>query len=138
MIEETGLGGKVILTDFVTQEEKVLLYKGAMALVFPSLYEGFGLPVLEAQSLGIPVLTSNTSSLPEIAGEGAIYVDPYSIEDIAKGMKRLTVDKELRTKLIQAGFENVKRFSWAKAAWQLQEIFLTVAKNKKASSKVPK
>ncbi len=124
-IKEAGIESSVILTDFISQEEKVALYKRAVALTFPSYYEGFGLPVLEAQSLGVPVLNSNVSSLPEVGGSGALYVDPRSPEDIAAGMKKMAYDRALREKLIAAGYENVKRFSWDKAAEKLISIFKT-------------
>jgi len=122
-IRENKLEGKVILTDTLSREEVAALYKKAKALTFPSYYEGFGLPVLEAESLGVPVLTSNTSSLPEVAGDSVLYVDPYSVEDIARGLEKIALDEELRKNLIQKGYENIKRFSWQKAAQQLLEIF---------------
>jgi len=125
-IEKNQLEGRVILTGFISQKEKTALYKNAKALVFPSFYEGFGLPVLEAQSLGIPVLTSNTSSLPEVAGEGALYVNPYRIEEIAQGMERICKDENLRQQLIQKGFENIKRFSWQKSAEKLLDLFYSL------------
>ena len=111
------------MTDALSREEVAALYKKAKALTFPSYYEGFGLPVLEAESLGVPVLTSNTSSLPEVAGDSVLYVDPYSVEDIARGLEKIALDEELRKNLIQKGYENIKRFSWQKAAQQLLEIF---------------
>jgi len=122
-IKDNQLERKVILTNALSRKEAAALYKKAKALTFPSYYEGFGLPVLEAQSLGIPVLTSNISSLPEVAGEAALYVDPYGIEDIAKGMEKIAFDKSLRQDLIKKGFENIKRFSWEKAAKQLLDVF---------------
>ena len=125
-IKKNQLTGKVILTDTLTRKEVTALYKKAKALTFPSFYEGFGLPILEAQSLGIPVLTSNTSSLPEVAGKGALYVNPYKIEDIAEGMKKISFDQRLREDLIKKGYENIKRFSWEKSAKQLLNIFRSV------------
>jgi glycosyltransferase involved in cell wall biosynthesis len=129
-IKNNRLEGKVILTDTLSREEVSALYRKAIALTFPSFYEGFGLPILEAQSLGVPVLTSNTSSLPEIAGEGALYVDPYNVEEIAKGMERIAFNENLRRELIKKGFENVKRFSWEKAAQRLLEIFREICENR--------
>lgn len=125
-IRENKLEGKVILTDGLSGKEVTALYKGSVALTFPSYYEGFGLPILEAQSLGVPVLTSNTSSLPEVAGDSAVYVNPYDVKDIAKGMEKIAFDKNLREDLIKKGFENIKRFSWEKSAKQLLEV---IAKN---------
>lgn len=122
-VKKNQLEGKVILTDFLTREEIAALYKKTVALTFPSFYEGFGLPVLEAQSLGIPVLTSNISALPEVAGEGALYVNPYNIKEIAQGMEKIAFDENLRKELIQKGFENIKRFSWEKSAKQILDLF---------------
>jgi glycosyltransferase involved in cell wall biosynthesis len=116
----------ILYLDKANEREKILLYKNSFCLTFPSLYEGFGLPVLEAQSLGVPVLTSNTSSLPEVAGEGALYVDPYNVEEIAKGMERIAFDENLRKDLIQKGYENIKRFSWEKAANELLNLFKSI------------
>jgi len=122
-IKENRLESDIILTDFATREQVAVLYRKARALCLPCFYEGFGLPVLEAQSMGTPVLTSNTSSLPEIAGKGAYYVNPYDIEDIAQGMKRLACDQAICPGLIKNGFENIKRFSWGKSARQLLNLF---------------
>lgn len=129
-IKKLDIGDKVIQTDFIPDEEKVALYKGATALTFPSYYEGFGLPVLEAQSLGIPVLTSDTSALPEVGGDAVLYIDPYNQESIVQGMEKLVVDKKLRANLINKGYENIKKFSWKKAARQLIEIFYENTSNK--------
>ncbi len=125
-IKKNNLQGKIILTDTLSRKEITSLYKKAKALTFPSFYEGFGLPVLEAQSLGTPVLTSSTSSLPEVAGDSVLYVDPYSVEEIAKGMERIVFDEKLREDLIKKGFENIKRFSWQKAAKQLLNLFYSL------------
>ena len=125
-IKRFGLQNSVIQTGFLSNEEKSALYRRAVALTLPSLYEGFGLPVLEAQSVGIPVLTSNTSSLPQVAGEGASFVDPYSIESIASGMNRIAEDVALRRVLIEKGYENVKRFSWGRTARELVDILKSI------------
>jgi glycosyltransferase involved in cell wall biosynthesis len=87
-----------------------------LAFVYPSLYEGFGIPVLEAGACGVPVITSNTSSLPEVAGDAALLVDPYDVDAIADAMYRLVTDEALRAELTRRGAENVKRFSWEKCA----------------------
>ena len=98
------------------------LYSAASLFVFPTLYEGFGIPVLEAQVCGVPVLTSNCTSLPEVGGEGAYYVDPYSEKEIAEGIWKLLTEPELAEKLVQLGKQNVKRFSWERSAKCLEEI----------------
>ena len=127
-VEGLGLGDRVVQAGFVTDEEKVALYKDAAALAFPSLYEGFGFPVLEAQSLGVPVITSNTSSLPEVGGEGAaLYVDPHDTSAIARAMETVVTDAPLRASLVAAGRENVKRFSWDKAARETMAVLREAA-----------
>lgn len=118
-----NISNSLIQTGFISDEEKVALYKGAIAHVFPSFYEGFGLSILEAQSLGVPVLTSNITSMPEVAGKGALFVNPYSIEEIASGLEEIVFNKELRKKIINRGFENVKRFSWEFTARKMINIF---------------
>lgn len=105
----------------VDDQDLPALYSGTVALVFPSLYEGFGLPILESQACGTPVITSNISSMPEVAGKGALYVDPYSIDDIVKGILRLR-SGQVREKLIKKGFENIKRFSWEKCARETLKV----------------
>lgn len=114
-VRKRKLEEKVLFVGRVTDEEKVALYKSSRGLVFVSLYEGFGLPVLEAQELGIPVLASLGSSLPEVAGNGAVFADPYSIDAIYNGMKRL-LSLETTEEIVQKGRENTKRFSWNKSA----------------------
>ena len=123
-----GIEHAVIETGFISDIEKVALYRGSISLIFPSLYEGFGLPVLEAQSLGVPVITSNTSSLPEVGGDGALYVDPYVPQEIADAMIKLSTNETLRNELIQKGTENVKRFSWDEAARQTMAVLHDAAK----------
>ncbi len=107
---------------FVPDEDMAALYSAASLFVFPTLYEGFGIPVLEAQVCGVPVLTSNCTSLPEVGGEGAYYVDPYSEKEIAEGIWKLLTEPELAEKLVQLGKQNVKRFSWERSAKCLEEI----------------
>ncbi|MEZ4681703.1 MAG: glycosyltransferase family 1 protein [Caldilineaceae bacterium] len=108
---------------YLSEAELVALYRGAHLFVFPSLFEGFGLPVLEAQSHGVPVMSANNSSIPEIAGDAALLVDPTDIDAIADAMLRLSEDEALRQQLIAAGYENVKRFSWEKAARETLAVF---------------
>ncbi|MFZ3031952.1 MAG: glycosyltransferase family 1 protein [Candidatus Moraniibacteriota bacterium] len=112
LVQELGLGERVRLLDFVPVEDLPALYKNALFFVYPSFYEGFGLPVLEALSLGTPVLTSDNSSLPEVAGDAALYIDPHMIESIASGIERLLNDAALREKLSVAAKDSVGRFSW--------------------------
>lgn len=122
-INKLGLGGKVILTNFVADEAMPAIYSGSEALVFPSLYEGFGLPILESFACETPVITSRVSSIPEVAGKAALYVDPYSVDEIAQGIKKIITDQKLRTKLTREGFKQVKKFSWDKSAQQVLDIY---------------
>ncbi len=108
---------------YVSESEKWQLLQGADVFVFPTLYEGFGIPVLEAQSVGIPVVTSNVSSLPEIAGEGAIFVDPLSAERIAEGVWLILSDADRRNAIIAKATQNVSRFEWASCARELARLF---------------
>jgi len=121
--ENALIGEKIFFTDFVTEEDKISLIAGAEALLFPSLYEGFGLPIIEAQACGIPVITSNVSSMPEVAGDAAILIDPYNIEQLAFEMERVLVDSQLRADFITKGYENIKRFSWDKCATETEEVY---------------
>lgn len=111
-VEAGGLSNHVLFPGYVAEADKAALISGARAFVYPSLYEGFGFPVLEAQSCGVPLLTSLTSSLPEVAGEGALLVDPLDVEAIAAGLERLLTDTGLRRALADAGTKNLARFSW--------------------------
>ncbi len=107
---------RIHLPGYVADADLPALMAGAEFFTFPSLYEGFGLPILEAQSLGVPVMSAKGSSLPEVAGDAALYVDPTDVEAIAQAMLRLSQDEALRQELIAAGHRNVQRFSWEKAA----------------------
>lgn len=107
---------RVKITGYIADEDVGPLYSGALALVFPSLYEGFGFPVLEAMRCGTPVLCANTSSLPELAGDAALLVDPLSVEDIAQGMARLLGDSTLRADLSARGYRQAEMFTWERAA----------------------
>ena len=113
---------RVVMTGYVSDRDKVALLSGAEALVYPSLYEGFGLPVLEAMAVGTPVLTSNVSGLPEVAGDAALLVPPHDVDAIAAGMERLLRAGELRERLAAAGAERVGRFRWEDAARRTAEV----------------
>lgn len=113
---------EIILPGFVSEAEKQELLKYADAFLFPSFYEGFGLPILEAQSAGVPVITSDISSLPEVAGEGALFVDPNSPKQIAEAAYSLISDKSLRDAIIEKGHKNAQKFNWEKCAVKIAEI----------------
>jgi len=106
----------VVLTGYLSKKHLIQLYSQAMAFVFPTIYEGFGHPVIEAMSSGCPVICSNVSSLPEIAANSALLFDPYEINEIYSSMNQIYSDKELRTKMVNSGYENIARFSWEKTA----------------------
>ncbi|MDF7823987.1 glycosyltransferase family 1 protein [Pontiellaceae bacterium B12227] len=107
----------------VTEEQLRDLYRSALALVYPSLYEGFGLPALEAMACGCPVITSNTTSLPEVGGDAVLYIDPENTDSIAHEMKALEESAELQDALQKKGYEQVKRFSWKKTAQATMNVY---------------
>ena len=113
---EASVRDRIRLVGYIDEADKAALISGSSALLYPSLYEGFGFPVLEGQACGTPVLASNTSSLPEIAGPGALFIDPLDTKSLAKAIKQLVSDMALRESLIQAGHRNVARFTWQSTA----------------------
>ncbi len=121
-VQRLGLQERVIFPGYIDDAAKPALLSGALAYVFPSLYEGFGLPVLEAMACGVPVLTSNCSSLPEVAGPAALLVDPHNIAEIAAGLIQLITNADLRHRLIEQGYQQIQKFSWQQAARQVLEI----------------
>ncbi|HEX6385488.1 MAG TPA: glycosyltransferase family 1 protein [Anaerolineae bacterium] len=115
---KSPISNLIRLPGFVHDDDKAALISGATALLYPSLYEGFGFPVLEAQSCGTAVLCANSSSLTEVAGAAALMVDPLDTVAMTAAIQRLASDEPLRQQLIEKGFENVKRFNWQKTAAQ--------------------
>ena len=113
---------RVLLPGYVDEADKAALLSGAMALLFPSLYEGFGFPVLEAMACGLPVISANTSSLPEVAGDAALLVDPLDTAVLGEAMRRLVADETLRGELIARGYANLARFNWPTAAAQTLHV----------------
>jgi glycosyltransferase involved in cell wall biosynthesis len=128
-VESLGLENDVIFTGYVDEIDKHLLYKMSEVFVFPSLYEGFGMPVLEAMAAGVPVITSNTSALPEVVGDAGILINPNDVEELANAMKKVLEDKDLKQKLIKKGLTQSLKFSWEKSARKLLEIYKEVGKN---------
>ncbi len=114
---------KISFKSNVTNEELIRLYNESELFVFPSFYEGFGLPVLEAMACGTPIITSNLSSLPEVGGDAALYCDPYDVGDIKEKMEMVLNNKELQKEMIEKGLARVKQFSWEKAAKEHLKIF---------------
>ena len=121
---------KIIITGFVPNEFLSPLYSGALAFLFPSLYEGFGLPVLEAMQCGTPVITSNTSSLPEVVGDAGINIDPKSEDDLCQAMIDVISNSELRNSLSNRGIERAKLFSWEKCAERTVQAYRFAMSNK--------
>lgn len=114
---------EVYILGYIPQEILVQLYAGAAIFAYPSLYEGFGLPVLEAMASGTPVLTSNNSSIPEVAAGSAIEVDPYATDDILQGIDRLVTDAGLRSSLIESGMERAKFLTWRRTAIETLAVY---------------
>ncbi len=124
LIKALHLGADVILAGQVPEEELRALYQYSLSYVFPSFYEGFGLPPLEAMQCGVPVAASNQSAIPEVCGEGnALFFDPYDPADIKDKMKQIASDSDLRKKLIERGLGRVKEFDWKKMAEQVLNVY---------------
>jgi glycosyltransferase involved in cell wall biosynthesis len=121
--ERLGVAGAVALPGFVPEPDLEALYAAASAFVFPSLNEGFGLPVLEAMGRGLPVVTSSVSALPEVAGDAALLVDPASVDEIADATCRVLTDRELRDRLAAAGRQRVDAFTWRRTAERTLEAW---------------
>ncbi len=122
-IEKNNLADRVIKLGFIDDEDLVRVYNLADCYLYPSLYEGFGLPILEAQACGCPVIAAKSTSIPEVAGDGALFVDPRSEEDLARAMTRIFGDRALRRKIIAAGKKNCNRYSWESTARGILDIF---------------
>ncbi|HBT4425160.1 TPA: glycosyltransferase family 4 protein [Klebsiella pneumoniae] len=112
LIKELDINDDIFFCGRVTDKELASIYKGASVLFFPSLYEGFGLPVIEAMSCGTPVITSNTTSLGEVSGDAALLVDPTNINEMTYALESVCSDERLRETLISKGFERCKRYTW--------------------------
>jgi len=123
LVGELRLKECVRFVGYVPDEDLPAIYQGAMVFAYPALWEGFGLPVLEAMASGVPVLTSNTSSLREIAESAAVLVDPLSVRDIFEGLHRLLTDEGLRDNLRQRGLERARKFSWRKTAEETLRVY---------------
>ena len=120
--EKLGIAQRLVFAGRVPEADLPGYYRGAVALVFPSLYEGFGLPAIEAMACGVPVLTSNTTSLPEAAGDAALLVDPESVEQISAGIERLCSDQPLRAQMIERGFKQAAHFTWEMTTTRVSNV----------------
>ncbi len=130
-VRDLGLGDRVLFPGYVPAEDLPALLGGATAFVYPSLYEGFGFPVLEAMACGTPVVCSNVSSLPEVAGDAALLVDPLDVEALASALARVVDDEGLRRELRARGFEQVRRFSWRRCAEQVLAVLEEVGRGRR-------
>jgi glycosyltransferase involved in cell wall biosynthesis len=121
--------GRIVFLRNVPEAKLPSLYRGATAMVFPSLYEGFGLPVLEAMASGTPVLTSNVTAMPETAGGAALLVDPTCVEEMTHAMERIVTDQELREQLRERGLARAARFSWSHTCALVQNALSRIQRN---------
>jgi len=129
-VNKTRMENYVRFLGFVPFDTLRVFFEAASAFVFPSLYEGFGLPPLEAMASGTPVVTSHVSSLPEVVDEAAMFVNPENVFDIARGIREVLLNDDLRAQLIRAGYEQARRFSWSKTAREVLEIYREVAQSR--------
>jgi glycosyltransferase involved in cell wall biosynthesis len=120
--ERLGLRDDVRFADFPSNDTLAEAYRGALGFLFPSLYEGFGLPPLEALACGVPVLTSNVCAIPEVMGDAAILVNPVDVEEIAEGIRRLVQDSTLRLQLCERGLQRASQFTWEKTALKTAQV----------------
>lgn len=122
-VARLNLSDKIIFTGYIDAEDLPALYSAAQVFVLPSLYEGFGLPILEAMSCGAPVITSNMGSIPEVAGDSAILVDPYDIKAIAESLLEVFSNRQLREEMMEKGLRRAKNFSWARVAEETLGVY---------------
>jgi glycosyltransferase involved in cell wall biosynthesis len=125
-VRRLGLEGNVVFTGQIREQDKAPLFSAATVFAFPSLYEGFGIPVLEAMACGTPVLTSNLSALPEVAGDAGLLIDPYDTDAIAQGLVDLLDHQERREELARRGLERARRFTWRQVAEQTVRVYRSV------------
>jgi glycosyltransferase involved in cell wall biosynthesis len=131
LIERLRLDDRVVFTGYLSDHELAVLYRGALAVAYPSLYEGFGLPILEAMACGSPVICSSTSSMPEVAGDAAILVDPYGTGEIAEALRWVIESPTLRDDLRRRGLERAALFSWESTARQTAAIYERVVEEER-------
>lgn len=134
--EKSAVASRIHFTDFVNDEDLLHLYNAAEIFVFPSFYEGFGLPILEAQACGRAVACSNTSAMPEVADSAALFFDPNSRTEILNAMRDLLLDTELRQRMERLGLKNAARFSWEKSARQTLDVYYDVTGHRRSRGNV--
>jgi glycosyltransferase involved in cell wall biosynthesis len=128
LVDELAMGDRVIFAGYVPDDDLPALYSACDAFAFPSLYEGFGVPVLEAMACGAPVVTSDVSATAEVAGNAAVLVDPRSVASIRDGLRRVLTDDDLRAGLLQAGMARAAQFSWRRAADETHSVYERVVR----------
>jgi glycosyltransferase involved in cell wall biosynthesis len=122
-VKDTGMEKRVVFAGFIPDVELDSLMRRAAFLVYPSLYEGFGIPILEAMKVGTPVITSNLTAMPEVAGGAAVLVDPYNIEEMVSEMSKLLQDNDLREELVKKGVKRASHYSWERTSEQYLELY---------------
>ena len=130
LAKKLSLNGKVLFTGFIDEEEKPYLLNGSKAFIYPSIYEGFGLPVLESLACGVPTITSNVSSLPEIAGDAALLIDPTNSDELYSNIKKLLTDPDLCKELKRKSLIQAQNFSWKKTAQWTIDIYSSLQEKK--------
>jgi alpha-1,3-rhamnosyl/mannosyltransferase len=119
---------RVYLIGHIPDNDLKIIYNGAQALIYPSLYEGFGLPIVEAMACGCPVICSNTASMPEVAGDAAVLIDPSRSDELAHAIEIIVHDTTFREKIMAKGFNRAKNFTWSNTAAQTLDIFKMVGR----------
>jgi len=125
-IEEASMTGRVIFAGFVSEQELDVLLRMADVFIYPSLYEGFGIPILEAMKVGTPVVTSNVTAMPEVAGDAALLVNPESVEDMKSGIARVLADASLRAELVEKGLQRSAEYSWERTRNEYMQLYRKV------------
>jgi glycosyltransferase involved in cell wall biosynthesis len=130
LLKEHRYRSRIYFTGYVDASRLSFIYRNALCLLYPSLYEGFGFPILEAMAHGVPVITSNVSSMPEVAGDAALLVDPNDIKSLADSMNKILVNGDMRNIMVSKGYERVREFSWKRCAEETLGIFEKVLSGK--------
>lgn len=128
LVSYLKIENQVVFTSYIDENDKPAIYKSALAMAFISSYEGFGLPIIEAMAAGTPVITSNVSSMPEVAGNAAVLVDPFKIDETKDALERIILDSEFRENLIELGYQNAKKYSWTHSGEALIKLCNTILK----------
>jgi glycosyltransferase involved in cell wall biosynthesis len=123
LVDTLKLGDRVIFPGYVPERDLIALYNAAEAFVYPSFYEGFGIPLIEAMVCGAPVITSNTSSMPEVVGDAGLLIDPNQVEDLQSKLDLILTDSGLRSRMKEAGLKRARAFSWAKSARETRAVY---------------